>query len=54
MKCQFGFRKVRYKGLEKNANWVSIALRVDQFTDGEEPITGNSLGEVRPEHAVER
>ena len=22
MKCQFGFRKVRYKGLEKNANWV--------------------------------
>ena len=36
IKCQFGYRKTRYKGLTKNIAQLLTPVCFEQFVDGEE------------------
>ena len=44
LKRIFGFNKVRYRGLDKNANRLFCGLRIGQFVHGQKSAVATNIG----------
>jgi len=47
LKCQFGFTRVRYRGLQKNARYLVRGVRAGEYRPGETATIANITGVMR-------
>jgi len=51
LKCQFGFTRVRYRGLQKNARYLVRGVRAGEYRPGETATIANITGVMRMRQA---